>query len=170
MDALALIKFLQHADRVKIACLAQLVNVIAPIMTREGTKVEERAGIRQLHLEDPFWRPCVDLVLHTVLPDQEKILKDEIPGIEKSHAIENFRIAAGESKGEFYGMVFQDSDAAKWAEAISNAAAITDREEDRERFSEKLDRFTDLVRRAQEDGYLDTYFQIKEPDAKFNNL
>ena len=27
---------LRHADRVKIACLAQLVNVIAPIMTRNG--------------------------------------------------------------------------------------------------------------------------------------
>ena len=36
VDALALIKFLQHADRVKIACLAQLVNVIAPIMTEEN--------------------------------------------------------------------------------------------------------------------------------------
>ena len=33
VDSLALIRFLQHADRVKIACLAQLVNVIAPIMT-----------------------------------------------------------------------------------------------------------------------------------------
>ena len=31
-----LITFLRNADRVKIACLAQLVNVIAPIMTREG--------------------------------------------------------------------------------------------------------------------------------------
>ncbi len=31
-----LITFLQNADRVKIACLAQLVNVIAPIMTRNG--------------------------------------------------------------------------------------------------------------------------------------
>ncbi len=28
--------FLRNADRVKIACLAQLVNVIAPIMTRDG--------------------------------------------------------------------------------------------------------------------------------------
>ena len=27
---------LRHADRVKIACLAQLVNVIAPIMTENG--------------------------------------------------------------------------------------------------------------------------------------
>ncbi len=31
-----LITFLRHADRIKVACLAQLVNVIAPIMTREG--------------------------------------------------------------------------------------------------------------------------------------
>ena len=31
-----LITLLRHADRVKIACLAQLVNVIAPIMTRTG--------------------------------------------------------------------------------------------------------------------------------------
>lgn len=31
-----LITLLRHADRVKIACLAQLVNVIAPIMTQNG--------------------------------------------------------------------------------------------------------------------------------------
>ena len=31
-----LITLLKHADRVKVACLAQLVNVIAPIMTRPG--------------------------------------------------------------------------------------------------------------------------------------
>src|ERR687898_151128 len=39
-DALAvgcmLITLLKHADRIKIACLAQLVNVIAPIMTENG--------------------------------------------------------------------------------------------------------------------------------------
>jgi alpha-N-arabinofuranosidase len=31
-----MISLLKHADRVKIACLAQLVNVIAPIMTQTG--------------------------------------------------------------------------------------------------------------------------------------
>jgi len=31
-----LITFIKHADRVKMACLAQLVNVIAPIMTETG--------------------------------------------------------------------------------------------------------------------------------------
>ena len=33
---LMLITLLKHADRVKIACLAQLVNVIAPVMTERG--------------------------------------------------------------------------------------------------------------------------------------
>jgi alpha-N-arabinofuranosidase len=33
---LVLITLLKNADRVKIACLAQLVNVIAPIMTEKG--------------------------------------------------------------------------------------------------------------------------------------
>lgn len=36
---LMLITLLKNADRVKIACLAQLVNVIAPIMTEVGGKV-----------------------------------------------------------------------------------------------------------------------------------
>jgi alpha-N-arabinofuranosidase len=31
-----IITLLRHADRVKIACIAQLVNVIAPIMTQTG--------------------------------------------------------------------------------------------------------------------------------------
>ncbi len=35
---LLLITLLQHADRVKMACLAQLVNVIAPIMTEKDGK------------------------------------------------------------------------------------------------------------------------------------
>ena len=34
-----MITLLKHADRVKIACLAQLVNVIAPIMTETGGRV-----------------------------------------------------------------------------------------------------------------------------------
>ncbi len=40
LDALVvggmLIQLINHADRVKVACLAQLVNVIAPIMTQKG--------------------------------------------------------------------------------------------------------------------------------------
>lgn len=39
---LMLITLLRHADRVKVACLAQLVNVIAPIMTENGGGVFEQ--------------------------------------------------------------------------------------------------------------------------------
>lgn len=39
---LILITLLRHADRVKVACLAQLVNVIAPIMTENGGGVFEQ--------------------------------------------------------------------------------------------------------------------------------
>ena len=35
LAGLMLITFLRHADRIRIACLAQLVNVIAPIMTED---------------------------------------------------------------------------------------------------------------------------------------
>lgn len=38
LNGLILITFLKHADRVKVACLAQLVNVIAPIMTETDGK------------------------------------------------------------------------------------------------------------------------------------
>ena len=34
--ACMLITLLRHADRIKVACMAQLVNVIAPIMTENG--------------------------------------------------------------------------------------------------------------------------------------
>ena len=40
-----LITLLNHADRVKLACLAQLVNVIAPIMTVPGGGPVWRQGI-----------------------------------------------------------------------------------------------------------------------------
>ena len=40
-----LITLLKHADRVKIACLAQLVNVIAPILTETGGEAPWRQTI-----------------------------------------------------------------------------------------------------------------------------
>ena len=52
-DALAFggacIALLNHADRVKVACLAQLVNVIAPIMTEDGGPRGGRPSSIRLH-------------------------------------------------------------------------------------------------------------------------
>ena len=82
--------------------------------------------LKAFHLKDDFFGKYEKLVVEQVIPYQEAALRDEIPEAEKSHAIENFRQAAkmlaeGKCDEEFYGMVFQDSDLAKWLEA----AAIT---------------------------------------------
>ena len=68
-------------------------------------KENRQVNIRQIRIKDDFWSGLQNLVADDVIPYQEKVLNDEIPGIEKSHAIANFRIAAGLEKGEFYGMV-----------------------------------------------------------------
>lgn len=84
-------------------------------------------------------------------------MNDRIEGAAKSHCIENFRIAAGEAEGEFGGMVFQDTDVAKWLEAVGYTLAGELDEE----LEKTADEVIDLIGRAQgEDGYLNTYFTI----------
>ena len=72
-----------------------------------------------------FWSKRIQQVCDRMIPLQLSILKDEAPGTEPSHAIENFRIAAGLSEGEFQGMVFQDSDVGKWIEAAAYRLMIS---------------------------------------------
>ena len=84
-----------------------------------------------------------------------------------SHCIANFKIAAGEMEGDFYGMVFQDSDLAKWLEAVSYQLAANPDPE----LEKTADETIDLIGRAQmADGYLNTYFTIREPQNRFTNL
>ena len=76
-----------------------------------------KVPLPQVVLSEGFWASRQHLMTDVTIPYMERILRDEVPGAAKSHAIENFRMAAGEQQGEFYGMVFQDSDVAKWLEA-----------------------------------------------------
>lgn len=128
--------------------------------------------LKTFHLQDNFLGRYEQLVLHTVIPYQEKALRDEIPDAEKSHAIENFRQAAqvirtGTCEGEFYGMVFQDSDVAKWLEAVAYSLILEKNPE----LEKRADEVIALVCSAQhEDGYLNTYFTVKEPDKRWTNL
>ncbi len=123
--------------------------------------------LRDVKVTGGFWGAYQELVRNTVIPYQEKIMADEIPGAEKSHVFENFRIAAGESEGDFYGWVFQDSDLAKWLEAVSyTLSAHPD-----PALEKRADEIIALIGRAQEpDGYLDTYFTIHQNLEKFSNL
>ena len=67
----------------------------------------------QVKLKDGFWDQWAKKIAETVVPYQWQALNDRVPGTPPSHAMENFRIAAGLAKGEFYGFVFQDSNVYK---------------------------------------------------------
>ena len=123
--------------------------------------------LNQVKIEDGFWSQMQALVTDVVIPFQERVLNDEEPGVEKSHAIDNFRIAAGLAEGEFYGMVFQDSDVAKWLEGVAYSLVIKPDAD----LEARADAIIDIVAQAQqEDGYLNTYFTIKEPEHRWQNL
>ena len=80
-------------------------------------------SLHGIRIDDPFWNKYTELVTEEVIPYQWKTLNDQVPGAEPSHAIANFRIAAGMEEGHFYGYVFQDSDVAKWLERAQSALA-----------------------------------------------
>lgn len=123
--------------------------------------------LKQVHILDGFWSERVRLVRDVIIPYQWKCMNDQIPDAEPSHCLDNFRIAAGDKKGEFYGAVFQDTDIAKWLEAVGDTLAVTDDPE----LETRADAAIDLICRAQEkDGYLDTYFIVKEPAKRWTNL
>ena len=112
------------------------------------------------------------LVSDTVIPYQYEVLNDRAEGAEKSHVVQNFinagKAVRGEDTGDgFYGMVFQDSDAAKWIEAAAYSLAnFPDA-----RLEKQVDELIELIAAAQdEDGYLDTYFTIKDKDKRWKNL
>ena len=124
-------------------------------------------NLKKVTLSDPFWSEYVDLVRNTVIPYQWEALNDRVPGADPSYAVKNFKIAAGLEKGEFGGMVFQDSDIAKWLEAV----AYSLQSHPDEKLEEIADGIIDIIEKAQQpDGYLDTYFIIKEPAKRWKNL
>ncbi|MBR5311693.1 MAG: glycoside hydrolase family 127 protein [Clostridia bacterium] len=114
------------------------------------------------------------LLCDTVIPFQEAVLNDRIEGVAPSHAVDNFRNASillrtgkKPENGDFYGMVFQDSDVAKWIEAAAYSLVIKPDAE----LEARIDELCDLIAGAQEaDGYLNTHFTLNRPDKKFTNL
>lgn len=112
------------------------------------------------------------LVKDAVVPYQYSVLCDKADNAEKSHVIKNFINAAkavnGEDVGDgFYGMVFQDSDAAKWLEAAAYTISLFGDQ----KIEEDADRLIELIEQAQDkDGYLNTYYTIKDRDKRWKNL
>jgi DUF1680 family protein len=114
-----------------------------------------------------FWARYARLVRSRVLPYQWDALNDRIVGAQPSGAIRNFRIAAGLESGEFVGMVFQDSDVGKWIEAVGHAL----RSQRDPGLEALVDETVEIMAQAQApDGYLNTYFTLREPGRRWSNL
>lgn len=135
-------------------------------------KKQTQLNIHRFVPADGFIKRYQRLIKDEVIPYQYSVLCDRAEGAEKSHVVQNFLNAAKALRGEdvgdgFYGMVFQDSDAAKWLEAVGYSLAVFPDKE-----LEKLaDGLIDIVADAQdEDGYLNTYYTIKDREKRWTNL
>lgn len=134
---------------------------------QDAMAASQPVGKGQVHIQDGFWAKIVELVRGTVIPFQWEALNDRVPDAEPSYAISNFRIAAGEAEGKFGGMVFQDSDLAKWLEAVGYSLKT----HPDKALEAMADSAIDLIAKAQQpDGYLNTWFTLKEPGKRWTNL
>lgn len=123
--------------------------------------------LKQLTVNDPFWNRYTALVTREIIPYQYQILNDLLPDALPSHCIKNLRVAAGLEEGTFDGFVFQDTDLAKWLEAVAYSLAY----EPNPNLEKTADEMIQLIGMAQEDdGYLDSYFTILHPGKHFRNL
>lgn len=135
-------------------------------------KQQKQIDVKNYKSENGFIYQYQKLIKEEVIPYQYAVLNDAVEGVEKSHVVANFENAAKAVKGEdirdgFYGMVFQDSDAAKWLEAVGYILAdFPDAD-----LEQKADDLIDKIAAAQDtDGYLNTYFTIKDKEKRWKNL
>src|SRR5215831_19761578 len=109
--------------------------------------------------DDPFWAPRLNLVRQRTLPALHKQLRD-------SGRIDALRLrwVSGMHPVPHH---FWDSDVAKWLEAASYSLA-SQPDEALEACVEEVVRLLEAAQ--QPDGYLNSYFQSVEPDARWTDL
>ncbi len=123
--------------------------------------------LKNTRITDSLFGHYVDTVSEIMVPYQWKILTDENPDTEPTYCVQNFRIAAGREKGTRKGVVFQDTDLYKWIETVAYCLASGRAKE----YEAVVDDVVELLSEAQEpDGYINTWFQVNQPDDKWQNL
>ncbi|GHV07780.1 hypothetical protein FACS189485_18560 [Spirochaetia bacterium] len=143
----------------------------------DTSKYTTHVPLNSIKINDSFWAPFMERVRTQVIPYQWEALNDRIPGAEPSYAMRNFKLSAQRSHPELNygvdnaaghgGMVFQDSDFAKWIEAAAYSLAWYPDPA----LEKTLDEAIDIVCNAQQpDGYLDTYYILTGLEKRFTNL
>ncbi|MDO4557363.1 MAG: glycoside hydrolase family 127 protein [Planctomycetia bacterium] len=126
-----------------------------------------RKNIRTLHeipftdvkLTEGFWASRIETNRVTSLPHNFR-------QCEETGRFSNFAKAAGLMEGEFEGIYFNDSDVYKVLEGASySLAAHPDPQ-----LEKQVDEVIAWIAAAQQpDGYLNSYYTLKEPDRKWTN-
>jgi uncharacterized protein len=99
--------------------------------------------------------------------NRRRLLPGAVDHLEAAGNFENLRAAAGRSDSPFRGPVFMDSDVYKWLEAVGWELG---RRPDAQ-LAARADAAIALVADAQEDdGYLNSYYQVARPGKRFSNL
>jgi hypothetical protein len=114
----------------------------------------------EVKIEDQFWSPRIKT-------NREKTIPHDFKMCEETGRIDNFAKAGGLMAGEFRGIFYDDSDLYK---AIEGAAYSLATHPDAE-----LDKYLDMIiakiaAAQQKNGYLYTYYTLKEPEKKFTDL
>ncbi|WP_282124407.1 glycoside hydrolase family 127 protein [Algibacter mikhailovii] len=108
-----------------------------------------------------FWAEKFKIAETAMLPYMESVLTGEV-----GHALNNFKIAAGEKEGEHQGMKWHDGDFYKFMEAKMYIYA---QNKDQSILTE-LDEYIRIIGKAQEDdGYLQTQIQLEPAVDRYDN-
>lgn len=110
-----------------------------------------------------FWHERRTVNAEAAIPQGPQLL-------ESAGNLHNLRLAAGTATGEYRGdLPFLDSDVHKWLEAASWQLAASEGKD--EKLGAAVDELIALLADAQqENGYLDSWFQVVHPDQRFTDL
>ena len=110
---------------------------------------------------DGFWAEKFKIATDSMVPYMGELLCGDV-----GHALNNFKIAAGEKEGNHAGMHWHDGDFYKYMEAMSYVYAQTKDA----KLLEDLDEYIRIIGKAQEeDGYLQTQIQLRPQLTRYEN-
>lgn len=114
----------------------------------------------EVEVNDSFWSPRQEVNRRVSIPVNLEML-------EKSGNLRNLELAAQRAKDGFTGPVFMDSDVYKALEAASYSLAT----HPDQALEARLDQIIGILAAAQlPDGYLNSYYEVKEPEGRWSNL
>ncbi len=123
--------------------------------------------LKKVKMTDLFWGGRQEMVRNRAIPHQWDALNDRLPDVPPSHVISDLRKAGGSEKGDFQGILFQDSDLAKWLETLSCRLAT----HPDDKWLAIAEGVIDLIESSQqEDGYINSYFTVARPEDRWTNL